>query len=86
VSLRDVMFLVWTNAISLVKRRPAVVLVLVIMALDEATSSLDSGTEHEFVVLETGPVVERGTHEALLRHRGGYAALWLPNSMGAVAA
>jgi len=53
-----------------VKRRLAGVLVLVIMASDEATSSLDSATEREIVVLEAGTVVERGTHEALLRHKG----------------
>jgi ATP-binding cassette subfamily B protein len=30
----------------------------------------------EILVLDHGRIVERGTHAALLAHRGRYAALW----------
>ena len=86
MSPRDVMFLVWTDATLFVKRRLAVVLVLATMASDEATSSLDSATEREIVVLEAGTVVERGTHEALLRHKGSLRCIVAAQQHGAVAA
>jgi len=40
----------------------------------------------EIVVLDAGTVVERGTHAALLRQRGRYAALWEAQQQGTVAA
>ena len=40
----------------------------------------------EIIVLETGTVVERGTHVSLLRQHGRYAAFWAAQHMGPVAA
>jgi ABC-type transport system involved in Fe-S cluster assembly fused permease/ATPase subunit len=40
----------------------------------------------EIVVLAGGTIVERGTHSALLRQRGQYAALWDAQQKGTVAA
>jgi ATP-binding cassette subfamily B multidrug efflux pump len=34
------------------------------------------------IVLERGRIVEQGSHEELLRHRGHYAALWQRQSGG----
>jgi ATP-binding cassette subfamily B multidrug efflux pump len=34
------------------------------------------------VVLDHGRIVEQGSHEALLRHNGHYAALWRRQSGG----
>jgi ATP-binding cassette subfamily B protein len=36
----------------------------------------------EIIVLETGTVVERGTHESLLRQDGRYAAFWAAQQTG----
>ena len=36
----------------------------------------------EIIVLETGAVIERGTHESLLRQRGWYAAFWAAQQTG----
>jgi ATP-binding cassette subfamily B protein len=36
----------------------------------------------EIIVLETGAVVERGTHESLLRLHGRYAAFWAAQQTG----
>jgi ABC-type transport system involved in Fe-S cluster assembly fused permease/ATPase subunit len=36
----------------------------------------------EIVVLEAGAIVERGTHESLLKHSGRYAALWQAQQYG----
>jgi ABC-type transport system involved in Fe-S cluster assembly fused permease/ATPase subunit len=76
-----------------------------ILIFDEATSSLDTKTEHliqenieeissnattliiahrlstvihadEIIVLNQGQIVERGTHQELLKHTGFYAQLW----------
>ncbi|MDB6083159.1 MAG: metal transporter permease [Gammaproteobacteria bacterium] len=41
---------------------------------------------HEIIVLETGAVVERGTHASLLRQEGRYAAFWMAQQTGSVAA
>jgi ATP-binding cassette subfamily B protein len=86
-----------------------------IYVFDEATSSLDSNTEHEIlknlreisrfsttvviahrlstvvhadeiVVLDGGTILERGTHAALLRQHGRYAALWEAQQQGMAAA
>jgi len=40
----------------------------------------------EIVVLEGGTIVERGSHSALLRQSGKYAALWQAQQQGTVAA
>ena len=40
----------------------------------------------EIVVLEGGTIVERGSHAALLRHDGRYAALWEAQQQGTAAA
>jgi ATP-binding cassette, subfamily B, heavy metal transporter len=40
----------------------------------------------EIIVLETGMVVERGTHASLLRQHGRYAAFWSAQHRGSVAA
>jgi ABC-type transport system involved in Fe-S cluster assembly fused permease/ATPase subunit len=40
----------------------------------------------EIIVLETGTVVERGTHASLLRQSGRYAAFWAAQQSGTVAA
>jgi ABC-type transport system involved in Fe-S cluster assembly fused permease/ATPase subunit len=40
----------------------------------------------EIIVLETGAVVERGTHASLLRQQGRYAAFWMAQQTGSVAA
>ncbi|MFL6605214.1 MAG: ATP-binding cassette domain-containing protein [Steroidobacteraceae bacterium] len=40
----------------------------------------------EIVVLEGGTIVERGSHSALLRQNGKYAALWQAQQQGTVAA
>jgi ATP-binding cassette subfamily B protein len=40
----------------------------------------------EIVVLEAGTIVERGSHPALLRQNGRYAALWLAQQQGNAAA
>jgi ATP-binding cassette subfamily B protein len=40
----------------------------------------------EIIVLETGAVVERGTHASLLRQQGHYAAFWVAQQTGSVAA
>jgi ATP-binding cassette subfamily B protein len=40
----------------------------------------------EIVVLDSGTIVERGTHAALLRQNGRYAALWEAQQQGPVAA
>jgi ABC-type transport system involved in Fe-S cluster assembly fused permease/ATPase subunit len=40
----------------------------------------------EIIVLETGTVVERGTHASLLRQHGRYAAFWTAQQTGPVAA
>jgi len=40
----------------------------------------------EIIVLETGAVVERGTHASLLRQQGRYAAFWVAQQTGSVAA
>jgi ATP-binding cassette subfamily B protein len=40
----------------------------------------------EIIVLETGAVVERGTHASLLRQQGRYAAFWAAQQTGSVAA
>jgi ATP-binding cassette subfamily B protein len=40
----------------------------------------------EIVVLDAGEMVERGTHESLLREQGRYAALWHAQQHGPVAA
>jgi ATP-binding cassette subfamily B protein len=40
----------------------------------------------EIVVLEAGEIIERGTHEGLLRGGGHYAALWAAQQSGMVAA
>jgi ABC-type transport system involved in Fe-S cluster assembly fused permease/ATPase subunit len=40
----------------------------------------------EIVVLEGGTIIERGTHSALLRQQGRYAALWEAQQQGTVAA
>ncbi len=47
-----------------------------------------STVEHadEILVLETGRVVERGTHASLLRQHGRYAAFWTAQQTGFVAA
>jgi ABC-type transport system involved in Fe-S cluster assembly fused permease/ATPase subunit len=37
-------------------------------------------------VLEAGTIVERGSHPALLRQNGRYAALWLAQQQGNAAA
>ncbi len=39
----------------------------------------------EIIVLETGAVVERGTHASLLQQRGRYAAFWAAQQAGTVA-
>jgi ATP-binding cassette subfamily B protein len=39
----------------------------------------------EIIVLETGTVVERGTHASLLRQHGRYAAFWVAQQSGSVA-
>jgi ATP-binding cassette subfamily B protein len=40
----------------------------------------------EIIVLETGTVVERGTHASLLRQHGRYAAFWRAQQSGSAAA
>lgn len=40
----------------------------------------------EIVVLEAGTIVEHGSHSALLRHNGRYAALWEAQQQGTAAA
>jgi ATP-binding cassette subfamily B protein len=40
----------------------------------------------EIVVLDAGTIAERGTHAALLRQNGRYAALWLAQQQGMAAA
>jgi ATP-binding cassette subfamily B protein len=62
---------------TLLKRPP-------ILVFDEATSALDSRTEHaiqevgahQILVMEHGRIIERGTHESLLRAEGRYAQMW----------
>jgi ATP-binding cassette subfamily B protein len=86
-----------------------------IYVFDEATSSLDSGTEaeilrnlrelsrscttlviahrlstvvhaDEIIVLESGAIVERGSHHSLLAQRGCYMRLWTAQQQGSIAA
>jgi ATP-binding cassette subfamily B protein len=40
----------------------------------------------EIIVLETGTVIERGTHASLLRQHGRYAAFWIAQQSGSAAA
>jgi ABC-type transport system involved in Fe-S cluster assembly fused permease/ATPase subunit len=40
----------------------------------------------EIVVLDQGLIVERGSHDLLLRQKGHYASLWEAQQHGAVAA
>ena len=38
---------------------------------------------HEILVMDSGRIVERGTHQALLQQQGRYAAMWALQQSGA---
>lgn len=84
--MSEVVSILWRDADRFVKQRLAAVLLLVVVVsvTTLVISHRLSTVLHadEIIVLEAGAVVERGTHDSLLRQDGRYATSWAAQQTG----